>query len=534
VEFANQTFCDFLCPSEKAEALSGLMDEQLMKRILPAYADPDGVMVMIRDLLACAKPVLGKEIMLRDGKVLLLDFQPLMIDGKDTGRMWMHRDITERKKATDLLRLSEQVMRLLNSSRNLKTVIPDILGKIQEYSGCEAIGLRIREGEDFPYYETRGFPQAFVSAERTLCARDESGSFVRDGAWNPELECMCGNILRGRFDPQLPFFTPGGSFWTNSTTKLLASTTERERQARTRNRCHGEGYESVALVPLRSGDEIIGLLQLNDRRPGRFTPEMIRFFEGLCASVGIAFARLQAERDLEDRNAELIRFTYTVSHDLKSPLVTVKSFLGYLGQDLAKQDAANVAKDLGHITKAADKMGKLLDELLDLSRVGRKMNPLVEVPLQELAQEALSLVAGRIAESGAAVEVAKDPVTLFGDRQRLVEVFQNLVDNAVKFMGTQPRPRVDIGVETQGTETVFFVRDNGAGIDPRHKDRLFGLFEKLDPASEGTGMGLALAKRIVEVHGGRIWAESEGLGKGTTFRFTLAKTRIKPDKETPS
>jgi signal transduction histidine kinase len=112
---------------------------------------------------------------------------------------------------------------------------------------------------------------------------------------------------------------------------------------------------------------------------------------------------------------------------------------------------------------------------------------------------------------------------LCGDRTRLVEVFQNLVDNAIKFMGDQPTPRVEIGVEKAGEEYVFFVRDNGIGIDPRYQPKVFGLFEKYDPATRGTGIGLALVKRIVEVHGGKIWVESAGIGKGTTFRFTLAK-----------
>jgi len=103
----------------------------------------------------------------------------------------------------------------------------------------------------------------------------------------------------------------------------------------------------------------------------------------------------------------------------------------------------------------------------------------------------------------------------------LLEVFQNLLDNAVKFLGDQPSPRIEIGVEEAKGEMLLFVRDNGSGIDPRHQTKLFGLFEKLHPGTPGSGIGLALVKRIVEVHGGRIWAESSGPGQGATFRFTL-------------
>jgi PAS domain S-box-containing protein len=235
--------------------------------------------------------------------------------------------------------------------------------------------------------------------------------------------------------------------------------------------------------------------------------------------------RKRMEEALQQRNAELIRFTYTVSHDLKSPLVTIRTFLGFLEQDMRQNDAERVSTDLGHMRRAAEKMALLLDELLELSRVGRKMNLAEDIPLQALVAEAVDLVSGRVAQRGVTIQVTDAPILLHGDRVRLLEVFQNLLDNAVKFMGDQPDPRVDVGVEESGSDIVVFVRDNGLGIDPRHKDKLFGLFEKLHPGTEGTGIGLALIKRIVEVHGGRIWAESAGPGQGATFRFTLAKLK---------
>jgi signal transduction histidine kinase len=236
----------------------------------------------------------------------------------------------------------------------------------------------------------------------------------------------------------------------------------------------------------------------------------------------------KSSKELQERNDELARFTYTASHDLKSPLVTIKAFLGYLEQDTRNQDAVGMKKDLEYIYTAADKMGRLLDELLDLARVGRKMNPPEEVPLQVVVKDALDMVAGWIIQRDVEVVVTKEPIMLCGDRTRLVEVFQNLVDNSIKFMGNQPKPRVEIGVEKAGEENVFFVRDNGMGIDPRYQPKVFGLFEKYDPGMKGTGIGLALVKRIVEVHGGKIWVESGGIGKGTTFRFTLAKNQRHP------
>ena len=248
---------------------------------------------------------------------------------------------------------------------------------------------------------------------------------------------------------------------------------------------------------------------------------MVAFLRNITDRKQVELALKQREADLQDRNEELTRFTYTVSHDLKSPLVTISTFLGYLEMDLLKPDPTDLLKDVSFIRNAAEKMSRLLDELLALSRVGRQRNPPVDIPLQSVVNEALALVAGRIKTHEVSVEVTDAPLILHGDHVRLVEVFQNLVDNACKFMGKQPAPHIEIGVDDRHEERVIFVRDNGIGIDPRHQAKLFGLFEKLVPDTSGTGIGLALVKRIVEVHGGRIWIESEGIGMGTTVRLTL-------------
>lgn len=240
--------------------------------------------------------------------------------------------------------------------------------------------------------------------------------------------------------------------------------------------------------------------------------------------------RKQAERELQEKNAELERFLYTASHDLKSPVVTVRTFLGYLAQDIAANDAGRIEKDMRYIRDAADKMSRLLDELLEVSRIGRVVAPPVRMTLRSLADDALIAVAGTLSKSGVTVTVNDPGILLCGDRPRLEEIWQNLVENACKFMGAQKEPHLEIGVELRGAETVFFVRDNGSGIDPRYHQKIFGLFEKLDPKAEGTGIGLAMVKRIVELYQGRIWVESEGQGHGSCFFFTLPGAEIKGEK----
>ena len=261
--------------------------------------------------------------------------------------------------------------------------------------------------------------------------------------------------------------------------------------------------------------------------------------QGLFISVArdvSGLRRAEAEREamiaeLEAKNSELERFTYTVSHDLKSPLVTIRGFLGLLERDTAEGDLERFREDAERIRDATDHMGRLLDELLELSRVGHRVGTCEEVALSDVAGDAVARLTGDFDRRGVEVEVAADLPVVVGDRLRLGEVFQNLLTNAVKFLGDQPAPRIEIGhreMERQGkVEDVVFVRDNGIGIDPRYHDRVFGLFDRLDPEIPGTGVGLALVKRIVEVHGGRIWVESAGEGRGSTFCFTLG--RLSPE-----
>ncbi len=240
--------------------------------------------------------------------------------------------------------------------------------------------------------------------------------------------------------------------------------------------------------------------------------------------------RRQAEADLAEKNeelaqsnAELERFTYTVSHDLKAPLVTIKGFLGILGQDLQAGKTEHVRDDMARIASAADTMSNLLDELLELSRVGRVVNTPEAIPLTQVVRQALALVAGAVEERGVVVDIDPDMPVVWGDRTRMLEVFQNLIDNAVKFMGRQSEPRIVITASSKH-EVQCTVSDNGIGILPEYQEKIFGLFNQLHPNGQGSGVGLTLVRRIIEVHGGQIHIESSGVeGEGARFVLTLPK-----------
>jgi len=294
-------------------------------------------------------------------------------------------------------------------------------------------------------------------------------------------------------------------------------------------------------IPLRARGKLIGFISLDGRMAGQFTEHDAELAVTYANQVAIAlenarlFTELQLELverkklfdDLENKNTELERFTYTVSHDLKAPLITIRGFLGFIEKDSVEGNFGRLKADIQRITDATEKMQRLLRDLLELSRIGRLANESENISFEELVREAIEIVHGRISENGIAVHVQPNLPVVFGDKPRLVEVLQNLLDNAAKFMGNQPHPDIEVGQDgEENGKPVFFVKDNGVGIAPDHYERIFGLFNKLDINSEGTGVGLAIVKRIIEVHGGRIWVES-GEGKGSTFYFTLEGKDLK-------
>lgn len=206
---------------------------------------------------------------------------------------------------------------------------------------------------------------------------------------------------------------------------------------------------------------------------------------------------------------------------LKAPIVSIRGFLGLIERDLGEGNVERLRSDLARVGAAANRMYLMINGLLEISNIGRHPNSPDDVPFEEIAMAGLSTVEASLGELKAQVHIQPDMPSVHVDLTRTIEVVQHLIENAIKNMGEQPDPQIKIGVRTDDGRQVFFVSDNGIGIEPDFHDRVFNIFEKLDPQSEGTGIGLAVVKRIIEIHGGKIWVESDGLGKGSVFYFTL-------------
>ncbi len=242
--------------------------------------------------------------------------------------------------------------------------------------------------------------------------------------------------------------------------------------------------------------------------------------------------RVAARTDLEaamaklrTKNDELERFTYAVSHDLKGPLATVRGFLSLLKRDALEARTDRVEHYCGRIDRATAQMARMIGDLLELPLIERRQPAWADVGVGEVAREAAELLAGRITATRAEIEIAPGMPRAHADRTLLLTVFQNLIDNAVKYHGGDGVPRVRVEARRDGADVICSVRDNGKGIPPQVHDKIFELFHRADERQEGSGVGLASVQRAVEAHGGRIWVESDGKGNGSTFYFTLPGRR---------
>ncbi len=225
--------------------------------------------------------------------------------------------------------------------------------------------------------------------------------------------------------------------------------------------------------------------------------------------------------DLAKKNEEMEAFTYSVSHDLKSPLITVMGFINFIKEYIEKKKYDDIPAYVDRIHNAAKKMHQLLDGLLNLSRIGRVVNPPETFSFKEIAYDAKELLTARIEENKVQLIIEDGLPDVHGDKQRILEVVVNLVENAIKFSAGKDVPEIVIGHQSQDDVCVLYIKDNGIGLETEYTQRVFELFKKLDPHSTGTGVGLALVKRIIEYHQGKIWVESDGIDQGCTFYFTL-------------
>jgi signal transduction histidine kinase len=296
---------------------------------------------------------------------------------------------------------------------------------------------------------------------------------------------------------------------------------------------HEMGLQSILCLPMVVEGEVVGVVHVGRTEPDAFTATDWEVGRELADHMAIALRQAQLleavqkrrehlEARVQERTAELESFTYSVSHDLRTPLRAIDGYTRILKEEHADQLDEEGRRLLNVIYDSAQTMGDQIDDLLTLSRVGRREMNRVPVDVEDLAREAFDeLCRARPAAADVSFEVQALP-DAYADRSMLRHVFTNLLSNALKFTQQEEPPRIEVGAETPDEAVVYFVRDNGIGFDPDRADEMFGVFERLHEDVEGTGVGLALVERILRRHEGEVWAEGRE-GEGATIFFTLPR-----------
>lgn len=420
------------------------------------------------------------------------------------------RDIAERKKIEEQARLNENRLETLLTlgrmlERPLKEIVDFTLEKAVELTGSK-LGYLAFLNEDETVLTMHSWSRSAME-ECKMCNFSLVYEVSATGLW--------GEAVRQR-------------------KPVITNDYERDNPAKKGYpRGHIELKRHMNL-PVFSGNKIVALAGVGNKKD-EYDYLDVRHLTLLMEGMWGLLQRKNSEEiikrqifELEAKNAELERFTYTVSHDLKSPLITIKGFLGHIISDGRNGNFERMETDIKRISNAVDKMEHLLKDLLELSRIGRIINPSSRFSMSSSVKEAAELVNGFIEEKHVKISCNENMPFVYADRIRIREVWQNLIENAVKYMGQQNEPEINIGYESTDRGYVFYIKDNGTGIEEKYQHKIFGLFEKLEQKSEGTGIGLAIVKRIIELHDGHIWIKSEGKGKGCTFYFNIP---VKEGKE---
>ena len=443
-------------------------------------------------------------------------------------------DISARKRKDAYRGMDREVLRILNESGDRQDFIGRVLATLKARTGFDAVGIRLQDGEDFPYFVQEGFSEEFLRTENSLVDRAADGELCRDKDGRACLECTCGLVLSGRTDPSNPLFTKGGSCWTNSSRALLDVPPSGDPRHHPRNRCIHFGYASVALVPIRMQNRIAGLIQLNDRREGCFTLETVEILEGVAWHIGEALLRKKTEDERNEalRHAEAAaaaksEFLGVMSHELRTPLNGVLGFTELLADTPLNDEQKSFAKT---ISNSGEHLLAIVNDILDFSSIEHGSLAIQPAPCNVAALVESSDATIRQAAADKGIEFRCEiatgvPEQITGDDRRIRQILINLLGNAVKFTQSGSVVFRILPGDSEGRPFLdFSIEDTGIGISSETLGRLFKPFAQANSTTSrrfgGTGLGLAISKRLAEAMGGTLTVTSTP-GKGSTFTFRL-------------
>jgi len=463
------------------------------------------------------------------------------------------RDVTELKAAQERRDFTSSLLELFALKNSSQEYLDSAVELIQTWSKCEAVGIRITdENREIPFASSAGFPRDFLELESRISLEND--------------HCVCIRAVNQTTEQQEQFLvTSAGSFYCNDTAEFVSALSPTQ-QLRYRGNCVKFGYSSLVVIPIRYRDQVLGAVHLADHRPAHFGAPSVALLESLAPLIGEAIHRFRAEAELskyrdhleelvkqrtgelqaansqlhteiaERRRAEdslrqtaeelarsnrdLEQFAYVASHDLQEPLRAVAGYVELLQHRYLDKLDEKALQFIAGASDGAARMQTLVVDLLAFSRVGTQGKSFERTDLNTLLDLALSSLKVSLQEAGAKVTADVLPV-LDVDATQIAQLLQNLIGNAIKFRSDRP-PEIRVGVKKRRGSWLFSVKDNGIGIEPQYRERIFLIFQRLHTRVKypGTGIGLAICKKIVERHGGEIWVDSEP-EKGSVFYFTI-------------
>ena len=505
---------------------------------------------------------MGKAIIGRNGGVYHQEFRVVWQDGSvrwvsSHGKVYFdggarrligaNQDITARKQAEAYRELAREVLQILNEPGDVDGSIREVLAVIKKRTGVDAVGIRLQAGDDFPYFAQEGFPGDFLLTENELLSTGSSGGREKKRV---ELECTCGLVLSGRGGADDPFFTPGGSFWTNDSSLVLDIPPADDPRVRPRDGCVHRGYGSFALVPIRNKEKVMGLVQFNSRSKGRFSPEGIELLEGMVAHIGAALVRRRAEEEKVKLEAQLQQaqklelvgqLAGGVAHDFNNKLCVI---LGHVNLALLDLDAAQpLHANMEEIRKAAEQSAELTRQLLTFARKQTVVPKVLDLnkTVSGICQMLKRLIGERIHLSWHPFE-GLWPVRV--DPSQIDQILTNLCVNArdaiadagniviesenISVADNAFEPHSDL---EPGEYVRLVVGDDGCGIDNSLQAHIFEPFFTTKGIGEGTGLGLSSVYGAVKQNNGFIAVYSEP-GVGTRFSIYLPRHMGNIDAET--
>jgi len=462
-------------------------------------------------------------------------------DGQLISCVHIARDITARKRSEAYRSMGQDILRVLNEKGDQKEAIQKVIALVKAAAGVDAVGIRLQDGDDFPYFYQEGFSQEFLQKENSLLARVRDGGICRDECGEVCLECTCGLVIAGKMNSSTPNFTDGGSCWTNDSFPVLQVPADEDPRSNPRNACIHQGFASVALIPIRAKGRIVGLLQLNDRKKGCFTLGAIEALEGIAENIGEAMLRKQAEEEKIRLEAQLQqaqkmesvgRLAGGVAHDFNNLLTVI---LGYAQMGLLELGPAHPFRaNLEEILKAAQKSAGLTQQLLAFARKQTIAPRVLEV--NETVENTLKMLRRLIGED---ITIAWEPTNnlwqVHADPSQIDQILTNLCVNARDAISGVGKITIETGNRTfdreycaahagvmPGEYVLLAVSDDGCGMDKETMAHIFEPFFTTKTVGKGTGLGLATVYGIVRQNNGFINSYSEP-GFGTTFRIYLPR-----------